>query len=147
MSIRKNFGSNPLESTSSSNSKTGRMLEAEPISRISSRNALKGRDLESLIITSKDDVILLNLWEIEYEVYRSKYGYPPNGMRTYLNLHRDYFYRITPLNTNLTDKWDTIQVLPPDIQKNNVESAVFVIEPFNTMLVTMDLRHLAPQWY
>ena len=71
--------------------------------------------MESLIITSKDDIILLNLWEIEYEVYRYMTGYEPNGMRTYLNLGRDYFYRITPLNTNLTDKWDQIQVLPPDI--------------------------------
>ena len=77
-------------------------------------------------VASKGDPMLLDLWEIMFEVHQSYDDKNlPNKIRSYLNVDRQYILRINPLNESLCDEWLIEEVLPPDIKKNLEKNKIF----------------------
>lgn len=128
MSIRKNFGTDPMEETTSSDESTERLLQ-------------------SLAVVGKNDAILLDLWELQFELFRSYQGYAATGIRPYLNTERMYYYRVNPVNKSITNEWYKNETLDKTIALNNNENLVFHLNPNEYMLVTMDLRHILDSYW
>ena len=114
-------------------------------SAINLNKPVHGRRLET---ASKDDPRLQDLNEIEFEIKQSKSPIiEPSPIRGFLNLNRKSLIRINPLNITMVDEWAAVDVLDPEVAKNNNPAAVFAMEPNSVMLITMDLRHLMATEY
>lgn len=104
----------------------------------------RGRTLAE--VAGKGDVMLFDLWEIMFEVHMSYDDKnPPNKIRSYLNINRQYLFRINPLNESLCDEWYIEEELNPEIALNIEKNKIFRIMPNSYMLVSMDLRHVMQQ--
>ena len=92
--------------------------------------------------------MLSDLWEIMFEIHMSyDERNPPNRIRNYLNVDRQYLLRINPLNQTLCDEWFVEEELSIDLDKNNEGNKIFRINPNTYLLVSMDLRHVMEQEY
>jgi hypothetical protein len=105
------------------------------------------RLLQSLAVVGKNDAILLDLWELQFELFRSYQSYAATVIRPYLNTERMYYYRVNPVNKSITNEWYKNETLDKTIALNNNENLVFHLNPNEYMLVTMDLRHILDSYW
>lgn len=79
-------------------------------------------------MAGKGDAMLSDLWEIMFEIHMSfDTANPPNKIRNYLNIDRQYLFRVNPLNQSLCDEWYKEEVLDPEIAKNIETNKIFRI--------------------
>ena len=85
---------------------------------------------------------------MEFELKQSKSELiEQSPIRSYLNINRKSMMRINPLNVTLVDEWEAIEVIDPETAKNNEPALIFKLEPYSTMLITMDLRQIMATEY
>jgi len=109
-----------------SDAKSARKQRDEEERHKRNMEALEARGRSLADVASKGDPMLLDLWEIMFEVHQSYDEKKlPNKIRSYLNLDRFYILRRNPLNESLCDEWFIEEELPSDIKKNLEKNKIF----------------------
>mmetsp|Transcript_30594 Transcript_30594/g.46929 ORF Transcript_30594/g.46929 Transcript_30594/m.46929 type:complete len:383 (-) Transcript_30594:3407-4555(-) len=106
------------------------------------RLASNRREL-AVVLASKSDPRLKNLYELDYEIGEAiDKPDKESDIRSYINLERHYVSRWSPLKLDLVSKFIEIEALDEQLMDTDSPGAVFDLPPSSYALITMDLRHI-----